>query len=175
VQPTRCYFSHFIYFNKTLHEFQAVPPLIIRSSNCTYSFWCLSIFAATFVGCTFEIYWRCTDLWISNSLRPNRQKKHTITERSKENYTRQMQQSGVIKHAEKVAAMFDKHQKLYVQSDNFLSECLRAFCTVCNSVTSYRSENVSNTVEKIETSFYCQYSICVKSSRVSIRLNRTEK
>jgi hypothetical protein len=28
-----------IYFNKTLYMFQAVPPPIIGSSNCTYSFW----------------------------------------------------------------------------------------------------------------------------------------
>jgi hypothetical protein len=42
VQPTRCYVSQSIYFNKTLYMFQAVPLPIIRSSNCTYSFWYLS-------------------------------------------------------------------------------------------------------------------------------------
>jgi hypothetical protein len=42
MQPTRCYVSQFIYFNKMLYMFQAVPLPIIRSSNCTYSFWYLS-------------------------------------------------------------------------------------------------------------------------------------
>jgi hypothetical protein len=36
-----------VYFNKTLYMFQAVPPPIIRSSNCTYGFWYLSNLAAT--------------------------------------------------------------------------------------------------------------------------------
>jgi hypothetical protein len=39
MQPTMCYISQFIYFNKTLYMFQAVTPSIIRSSNCTYSLW----------------------------------------------------------------------------------------------------------------------------------------
>jgi hypothetical protein len=47
MQPTRRYVSQFIYFNKTLYMFQAVPLPIIRSSNCTYSFWYLSNLAAT--------------------------------------------------------------------------------------------------------------------------------
>jgi hypothetical protein len=42
VQPTRCYVTQFIYFSKMLYMFQAVPLLIIRSSNCTCSFWYLS-------------------------------------------------------------------------------------------------------------------------------------
>jgi hypothetical protein len=47
MQPTRYYISQFIYFNKMLYMFQAVPPPIIRSSNCTYSFWYLSNLAAS--------------------------------------------------------------------------------------------------------------------------------
>jgi hypothetical protein len=47
MQPTRYYASQYIYFNKMLYMFQAVPPPIIRSSNCTYSFWYLSKLAAT--------------------------------------------------------------------------------------------------------------------------------
>jgi hypothetical protein len=35
------------YFTKMLYKFQAVPPPIIRSSKCTYSFWCLSNLAVT--------------------------------------------------------------------------------------------------------------------------------
>jgi hypothetical protein len=46
MQPTRHYVSEFIYFNKTLYVFQAVPPPIIRSSDCTYSLWYLSNLAA---------------------------------------------------------------------------------------------------------------------------------
>jgi hypothetical protein len=42
MDPTRHYVSQFIYINKMLYMFQAVPPPIIRSSNCTYSFWYLS-------------------------------------------------------------------------------------------------------------------------------------
>jgi hypothetical protein len=38
-------------------------------------------------------------------LMPNRQKKHINTETSKENCTKQMQQSGTIKHAEKFYLM----------------------------------------------------------------------
>jgi hypothetical protein len=45
-QPTKCYVSQLIYFNKMLYIFQAVPPPIIRSSNCTYSFRYLSNLAA---------------------------------------------------------------------------------------------------------------------------------
>ena len=37
VQPTRCNITQFIYFCEMLHIFQAVPPPIIRSSNCIYS------------------------------------------------------------------------------------------------------------------------------------------
>jgi hypothetical protein len=47
MQPTIFYVSQFFYFNKMLYMFQAVPPPIIRSSNCTYSFWYLSTLAAT--------------------------------------------------------------------------------------------------------------------------------
>jgi hypothetical protein len=47
VQPTRCYVSQCIYFNKMLHMFQAVPQPIIRSSNFTYSFCYLSELVAT--------------------------------------------------------------------------------------------------------------------------------
>jgi hypothetical protein len=53
VQPTRYYISQFIYFNKMLYMFQAIPPPIIRSSNCTYSFlYCQTLLlpAAIMVG-----------------------------------------------------------------------------------------------------------------------------
>jgi hypothetical protein len=36
VQRTGCYVTQFIYFSKMLYMFQAVPPPIIRSSNCMY-------------------------------------------------------------------------------------------------------------------------------------------
>jgi hypothetical protein len=85
VQPTRCYVSQFVYFNKMLYMLQAVPPPIIGSSDCTYGFWYLSNLAAIMVV----------------FLLPNRKKKHTSTETSKENCTRQMQQSGITKHAGK--------------------------------------------------------------------------
>ena len=37
VQPTRCNVTQFIYFCEMLCMFQAVPPPIIKSSNCIYS------------------------------------------------------------------------------------------------------------------------------------------
>jgi hypothetical protein len=37
VQPTRRNVFRYIYFYKLLYSFQAVPPPIIRSTNCTYS------------------------------------------------------------------------------------------------------------------------------------------
>jgi hypothetical protein len=59
MQPTRRYVPQFIYFNKTLYMFQAVPPPIIRSSNCTYSFWycqTLLVTAAIMVGMELQFH-----------------------------------------------------------------------------------------------------------------------
>jgi hypothetical protein len=63
MQPTKCYISQFIYFNKMLYMFQAVPPPIIRSSNCAYSFWYLSDLAAT---CHYHV-WDGTIIVAGNS------------------------------------------------------------------------------------------------------------
>jgi hypothetical protein len=45
VHPKRFHFSQFI--SITLYVFRVEPPTIIRSSDCTYSFWYLSKLAAT--------------------------------------------------------------------------------------------------------------------------------
>jgi hypothetical protein len=69
--------------------FQAVPLPIIRSSNCTYSFWYLSNFAAT---CCYH-GWDGTGLDVNSMSKP-------VPSQPRE---------------QQVAAKFDKYQKLYIQ------------------------------------------------------------
>jgi hypothetical protein len=59
------------------------------------------------------IHVRRTEIWTSKLSVPNRQRKYIDIETLKEMCTKQMQQSGTMKHVEK--KLFEKKKMLYVQ------------------------------------------------------------
>ena len=73
VQPTRRKFTKFIYFCEMLYTFQAVPPPIIRSSNCIYSigyFVKHLLLPATIVE-EMELVWVCCRRYIRSTAHSN--------------------------------------------------------------------------------------------------------
>ena len=87
---------------KTLQHYQCFKKITNKMSLVDYSLFSWVVVIHSFIHFLKQLQW-CTEQWMQNLSTPNRPKKYINIGTSKENCTKQIQQSGITKHVDKTS------------------------------------------------------------------------